>query len=115
MVHCRTQTYNFNVISTDSDPSFGVSNKALGSGKSPGKAHLEEVTDCGSIKRRRKPLCEQHQVKEDFLFLFFSVQTSWKICVYFLCHHKGYDLLFSTFQPVIILSNGVSLITAAAV
>lgn len=72
MVHCRTQTYNFNVISTDSDPSFGVSNKALGSGKSPGKAHLEEVTDCGSIKRRRKPLCEQHQVKEDFLFLFFQ-------------------------------------------
>lgn len=42
MIHRRTQTYNFNVISRDSDPSFGVRDKPFGLGKSPGKAHLKE-------------------------------------------------------------------------
>lgn len=42
VIHCRTQTYNFNVISRDSDPSFGVRDKPSGLGKSPGKAHLKE-------------------------------------------------------------------------
>ncbi len=42
MIYCRSQTYNFNVISRDSDPSFGVRDKPLGLGKSPGKADLKE-------------------------------------------------------------------------
>lgn len=35
------------MISRDSDPSFGVADKASGLGeKSPGKAHLKGRTDC---------------------------------------------------------------------
>lgn len=71
VVHYSTETYNFNVISRDSGPSFGVS-KALHLGKSPDKAHWEEGTDCGSVSMRQKPFCEQHQVEEKFLYYFQS-------------------------------------------
>lgn len=114
MVHCGTETYNFNVIRKYSGPSFGVSSKALCLGKSPDKAHWEAGTDCSSVSMRQKPFCEQHQVEEKF-FVLFSVKTSEKICVHSLCHPKCADLLFLTSQPVITLSNGVSLIIVAAV
>lgn len=42
MIYHHTKTYNFNVISRDSDPSLGVRDKPLGLDKSPDKAHLKE-------------------------------------------------------------------------
>lgn len=108
--HRRTLTYNSNVISRDSDPSA--------------------IRRCGWVQaqerlfQRRKLIVvsfrgdKSHFVcsirwRRESVQTFFSVQTSWKICACFLCQYKCYDLLFSTVQPVITLSNSVSLIIAA--
>lgn len=51
MIYHRTKTYNFNVISRDSDPSFGARDKPLGLDKSTDKAYLKEELIAVSFRR----------------------------------------------------------------
>lgn len=121
VIYHHTKTYNFNVTSRDSYPSFGARDKPLGLDKSPDKANLKEELIAVSFRGDEShfTLHLVHSIRwsrQTFFFFFFSVQASCNICVYlFLSSSVCYDLLFFTFQQVITQTNGVSLITVAAV